>query len=318
MSQFFLIPTNENGVVLDTYLADDLQTALGKPFAFPSAFVYAHGWWTDASKAMQDYNHFTVGFAKMVAEIAAAGAADVGSPALAIGVHWPSMISEDPGALVNSFELATFYTMEKRADNIGENAGYMILRILFERGAGLKTINLVGHSFGCKVVLSLLEEVAKYADDKIPGVPINVVLLQAALDSNQLEDGDAYGRVYKAYPKLRLLFTVSHADRALTVAYPAARVINIFSSGSRTALGAAGPTQKVIDQFGGIASINVGAGFDRKAVVALAGNRLIKADLTDLHMDKNNPYKEDPFSGHHSDIFHPEIYDMIAGFVFGV
>jgi hypothetical protein len=321
MSHFFVIPANENGIVLDAYLLDDLSTALSAPFSFSDVFVYSHGWWTDASRAMQDYNRFTIGLAKQVQAIAASGALSASGPiaALGVGVHWPSMLSDDSGSLINNLEVASFYTMEKRADNIGENAGYTILRALFQSG-GPRRINLVGHSFGCKVILSLLQEIAQDGIQCPSNVSLNVVLLQAATDDNHLEAGDAYGLVSSSFPALRLLLTVSQADLALKTAYPAAHVVNYFSGHQdRQALGFAGPTQAVVNQFGGyLAIININPGFSRQTVVNLAGNRLIQADLTGIHRDPANPYKADLFSGHHSDIFRGEVYDMIAGFVYGV
>jgi len=319
MSHFFMIPANENGIVLDNYLVEDVRTALAAPFNFTDVFLYSHGWWTDASRAMQDYNRFTIGFAQLVRIIASANPnAPLKADSLGIGVHWPSMLSEDTGSILNRLEAATFYTMEKRADNIGENAGYMILRSLFEGSTHPRRLNLVGHSFGCKVILSLLQEVAQDGIQCPQNVTLNVVLLQAATDDNHLETGDAYGMVSSAFPNLRLLVTVSQEDLALKVAYPAAHIVNLFrGTQDRQALGFAGPTSKVVDQFGGKTQIDVNPGFVRQTVTGCRG-RLVLADLTGIHRDPNNPYKPDPFSGHHSDIFRSEIYDLIAGFVFGI
>jgi hypothetical protein len=218
MSHFFVIPTNENGIVLDKYLTDDMRTALAAPFDFSDVFLYSHGWWTDASRAMQDYNRFTIGFAQLAQKIAIANPAPSRRAGLGIGIHWPSMLTENSGSVLNLLEAATFYTMEKRADNIGENAGYMILRTLFEGCRIPIRINLVGHSFGCKVILSLLQEVAQDGIQCPQGVTLNVVLLQAATDDNHLEVGDAYGMVSRAFPNLRLLITTSQEDLALKVA----------------------------------------------------------------------------------------------------
>jgi len=107
--------------------------------------------WTDASGCNARYNRFTIGFARMVRGITAGTPpVPLATPSLGIGIHWPSMLSEDAGSYRNWLEAASFYTMEKRADNIGENAGYLVLRSLFEHP--LKRITLIGHSFGCKVV----------------------------------------------------------------------------------------------------------------------------------------------------------------------
>jgi hypothetical protein len=122
-----------------------------------------------------------------------------------------------------------------------------------------------------------------------------------------------------AFPNLRLLVTTSQEDLALKVAYPAAHIINPFRGMQyRQALGCIGPTQTVVGQFGGMTPIAVNSGFTRQTVTACAGSRLVKADVTGIHRAPNNPYKPDAFSGHHSDIFRSEVYDLIAGFVFGV
>jgi hypothetical protein len=320
MSHFFMIPANENGIVLDNYLIDDIQVALAAPFAFSDVFLYSHGWWTDASMAMQDYNRFTIGFAQRALTIANAKPKLSLGGSLGIGIHWPSMLTEDTGSIgsiVNRLEAASFYTMEKRADNIGVNAGYLILRSLFECKSPPQRVNLIGHSFGCKVILSLLQEIAKDGIECPPTVALNVVLLQAATDDNHLEQADIYGAVAGWSRNLRLLVTISHEDLALRVAYPAAHVIDVFRGNQvRQALGVAGPTAKVSNQFGGAKQMAVNAEFARTTITACSGDRLIVADLTGIH--RSNPKNADPITGHHSDIFLPEVYDLIAGFVFGV
>lgn len=321
MAHFFMVATNENGIISDQYITDDLRTALSAPLGFSDAFIYSHGWWTGPAKAMEGYNHFTIEFARTMMSIAKKQpGGELPSGSLGIGIHWPSMLSEDAGSVANWFQAASFYTMEKRADNIGENAGYLLLRSLFQTDLKPERINLVGHSFGCKVVLSLLQEVFKDKSEvKIPkDVAINVVLLQAACDNNQLEKGDAYGDV-ASFPKLRMLITTSQEDKALHVAYPMAGKLNFFRGlGRRAALGAAGPTDAVVQLFGSKEDLTIESGFDRAEVVKASANRLIVADLTALHRSPDNSYKPDAFSGHHSDIFIPEMYELIVGFIFGV
>ena len=39
-----------------------------------------------------------------------------------VGIHWPSEITEDPGSPLNVLQLFTFYTMEHRADAVGERS----------------------------------------------------------------------------------------------------------------------------------------------------------------------------------------------------
>jgi hypothetical protein len=159
MAQFLMLPTNENGLITDTdILTLDLLTALKAPFNFSEIFLYSHGWCTDATGAMQSYNKFGIGFAKTLLE-GLTQATSLPSH-LAVGIHWPSMMSEDPSSPLNALEPLSFYSMEKRADTVGEHAGYSFLRTLLENNTSIQRINLIGHSFGCKVVLSTLQEIA--------------------------------------------------------------------------------------------------------------------------------------------------------------
>jgi len=61
-------------------------------------------------------------------------------------------------------------------------------------------------------------------------------------------------------------------------------------------------------------SVAVGPNFD-PGMAAPLSDRLIVADLTSLH--DAHPENNDSFSGHHSDIFHTEIYKLLAAFFFG-
>src|SRR5438552_18171177 len=91
MSHFLLLPTNENGLILDPDAKNELMSLANVPFDFNDFFIYSHGWWTDATRAMSDYNRFSVEFAKVIRT-------DLGTavtPALATGSHWPSSLSDD-------------------------------------------------------------------------------------------------------------------------------------------------------------------------------------------------------------------------------
>ena len=113
---------------------------------------------------------------------------------------------------------------------------------------------------------------------------------------------------------LRILGTRSDEDKALQTWYPKAHLVNFFRPGfSRVALGANGPTAQVVQQFGGVDKVDVGKGFSASALAALK-NRLVVANLTPLHKASAEP--ADSFSGRHSDIFHDEMYNLIAGFLF--
>lgn len=317
MSQLFIVPTNANGLILDTQIAADINTALSPPFVFDDVFLYAHGWWTSPERAMQDYNQFTVGYARSVLTALAAAGQPPG--ALGIGVQWPSMLFNSDSLLADAAEAATFYEMETRADSIGANAGYALLRCVLQSNPPRRKISLIGHSFGCKVVCNLLEEL--YQDRVTIAFPaateLNVVLLQAAFDNNDLEPGNIYGDLAAGFPNLRLLITTSQLDAALGDLYPKAERLNLFKilGAPRVALGFGGPTPIVQAQFAPVASVSVGPGFTAAQLPPRASYRMLIADLTPLHADPSSAPFNDRLAGHHSDIFRNEIYSLIAGFV---
>src|SRR5262249_10822145 len=156
-----------------------------------------HGWWNAASNAASEYNIFSIGFAQVLQSLVLRSPDQVPkfggafSP-LALAVHWPSMLSDDQSSVVNFLEATSFFTMEHRADDVGQHAGYSLLRLLIEARAGKQPLrfNLIGHSFGCRVLCSALEALAD--DDATLGAAkamnavFNVVLLQAAADTDSL------------------------------------------------------------------------------------------------------------------------------------
>src|SRR5689334_19889551 len=105
MSHFLTFVTNANGVVEDPAVRDEINVLMSPTFAFDEIFLYSHGWWTDATAALNTYNRFSVGFANLLHQ-----AGNVPS-VLSVGIHWPSMLSED-GGLANLLEAASFFTME--------------------------------------------------------------------------------------------------------------------------------------------------------------------------------------------------------------
>ena len=244
--------------------------------------------------------------------------------------YWPSMLSADPSGFFNDFEAASFYTMEKRADAVGEHAGYFLLKAIAaavkSKTSTLVRLHLVGHSFGCKVLANALQSMTPDKIDKsdlaaLNSVTVNLVLLQAAFDEDHLEKGDQYGDIAGKFPNLRILATTSQEDKALHEWYPkaqAAKIITLFSQ--RNALGAVGPTAKAAKPFGGRKDIAVDANFQVKTVTSLK-DRFIVADITALHRDAvllaSVGATPDKFSGHHSTIFLNPLYSLMAGFLFG-
>ncbi len=318
MSHFFTFITNENGLILDDNLQTSLSDALSSPFNFSDIFIYSHGWWTSDAQAMSEYNRFSIEFARTLSN-----QLETPLSGLCLGIHWPSMLNENQNSFENLFELTSFYTMEKRADSVGIHGLYSLLRLIAN---GKKNddspplrIHFIGHSFGCKVVCAALQEILNYDDTEkiLANIQINVVLLQAAFDNNHLEKGDAYGNISSGFPNLRILITKSDEDLVLKNIYPDAEKANIFGAhGSRIALGSRGPTDAVITQFGGKVPLTPITVYPKFAwtTPANTNTRLFVADLTQLH--QAYPALGSPIVGHHSDLFHDEIYRLITGFLF--
>lgn len=318
MSNFINAPINENGIILDSGIGGILKDAMSPPFRFTDVFVYSHGWWTGSTGAAADYHRFSMQFTKQLLLIGATPPTLLHRPAssLAAAVHWSSTLSEDQDFIANYAERLSFYSMAKRADVVGQHGVYALLRMMFEALGALTAppslrLHLLGHSFGCRVVCSALEQIAKDGIQVPSAATLDAVLLQAAFNSDELDPDGMYGNVSKL--NLRLLATRSDSDTSLGKWYPIAeRLVNLFSGRAVTALGAVGPSAATQTEFGGAGIIAVGPGFTYPAVVPLT-ERLVAVDLSPLHAATGPGYL---FSGHHSDIYHDEIYQLIAGFFF--
>ena len=311
MSHHFIVPTNENGMSLDQYIVTDVQAAMTEPFQFAHVFLFSHGWWTNAIHAMEGYNRFTIEFSRFFRTDPAL----VDLPILSVGVHWPSTLTEDEISVANYFQALSFYTMEKRADAVGVNTAFTLLRLILDSWSGQPAplaIHLIGHSFGAKVVCAALERLVEQSGAN--PIPVNIVfdiaLIEAAFDNDELEPQNEYGKLGNALPDLRILVTHSDKDTALSKLYPDAHKAARLLGKIKPALGSAGPSQGVKNLFGGAAEVAVGPGF--LAPEGGLPSRLTLADLTELHTA--HPERFLKFSGNHSDIFYPEIYALLCAF----
>jgi hypothetical protein len=329
VAHYITVPVNENGIIFDSSMNDVVVEAMGvSPFGFRDVYVYSHGWSTNADSALDQYNKFSVDMARMVLLTRRADPGLFAAPPqddLGIGIHWPSEITEDPSSPLNDLQLVTFYTMEHRADAVGKNAVYTMLRlILAERvGAGMPLrIFMIGHSFGCKVVLSALQELKIDIDGgtivEPPETEFNVVLLEAATDNDNLETADIYGRVSQM-ENLRLLMSTSQLDKALGTWFPLAGKIANLLHAPPAALGFAGPTDATCaaGTFGPPARISVDVGFTAAGLSRIT-NRFIVADLTPVHQARvsSGAWPGGGFAGSHADISFAEIYELMCGFFF--
>ncbi len=311
MSHHFIVPTNENGMSLDQYIVTDVQAAMTGPFQFAHVFLFSHGWWTNAIHAMEGYNRFTIEFSRFFRTDPAL----VGLPILSVGVHWPSTLTENEISVANYFQALSFYTMEKRADAVGQNTTFTLLRVILDSWSGQPAplfIHMIGHSFGAKVVCAALERLVEQRGTKpIPAnVTFDIALIEAAFDNDEMDPQNEYGQLIKALPDLRLLVTHSDKDTALSKLYPAAHEAARLLGKFKPAMGNAGPSPVMQNLFGGAAAISVGPGF--AAPTGGLPSRLTVADLTPLHTA--HPERAVAFSGNHSDIFYQEIYALLCAF----
>lgn len=328
MSGFLMVPINENGVVVDTNIATNAANAMAPDIDLNEIFLYSHGWSTDADGAMTLYNRFSIEFSRfLVGRPVPAGLRAVAG-LLSVGIHWPSEIVEDGSNVPDAFakiigmvQPLTLYSMERRADAVGMHGVYSVLRQFITnwqpRNRALQLplrINLLGHSFGCKVIAAAVQAIA---DDLVsrkiePKVDLlwNVVLIEPAFQTNNLSPGGCYEDL-AGMPNLRLLVTTSQEDTALTEAFPLAhRIVDFF--GVDSALGATGPDDKTVAAFGGATHLPIVPGFSLAQSKA-ATTKLVVADLTPLH--RANPNRSG-WGGHHSDFNYSEVYALVAGFLF--
>jgi Alpha/beta hydrolase of unknown function (DUF900) len=322
MSHYITVPIDANGVIdPDEKIQDIITMSMSAAFGTTDVFIYSHGWWTTADAALKQYNVATTGFIFFTRNKGYPKKESPMFPFL-IGVHWPSTVEDDPAGLLNFLEPLTFYTMEKRADDIGQEGLYAILRLIFSSTTPETNlrINLFGHSFGCKVVCAALEELA-LNDIPVPvNIRFNVILLQAAFATDRLDPSNTYGHVIPKFgPRLRMLISKSEADTALCDAFPKAHEINLFAKGVRTALGATGPSNALVAAFPShqAVTVNWDSSFLGSELIPHPGPGIVVADLTPFHKSPNNKYVADPSGGHHSDIFQPQIYDLMGWFIFG-
>jgi hypothetical protein len=317
-SHYLMIPISGQGIIVDPGTKGIIQSAMTDPFFHTDVFLYSHGWWTRAEGAMNDYNRFIMGFGRIA--MAADATAGVQTRAsLGIGVHWPSMVSEDANTPLTVLQPFTYFNRAKMADEVGEHGGYSLLRLMLEArhaaGVAPPRFHLIGHSFGCKVVCSALQALATDLGTSglLKHVTLNAVLLQAAFDTNALEPGESYGEILKVIPSARFLVTKSSLDKAVGNEYVLVqRVMNLFGTPTQ-GLGAVGPSPGTATAAGGSFELQVGPNFAPPAPPALSG-RLVVADLQPLHAA--NPSHAVEFSGQHSDIYYDEIYRLIAAFLF--
>jgi pimeloyl-ACP methyl ester carboxylesterase len=141
------------------------------------------------------------------------------------GPDLKALDAKDLNTVLDAIRVFSFWQMKKRAGTVGANG---VRRVLMElqTAAPKAEFHLVGHSFGCKVLLSALA-----GEDKQP--PVNsLVLLQAAISTDAFaEKVNVRGKTMPAAYNLVLaqgrvkgpiVATFSDNDSALGLGYPPA------------------------------------------------------------------------------------------------
>jgi hypothetical protein len=200
----------------------------------------------------------------------------------------------------------SYYEMKNRAGVIGQTGLGPLIGGLAAANGGAPRVNLMGHSFGARLVASALAGLA--ADQSGTASPVkSLVLVQGAFSHfafapNLPMDAGTAGALSAFRDRVDgpLLATHSLADRAVGWWYPTASMLSHSNSESVTDLtyewGGMGHDGYQQDGVYDVALGPAGTayGFEAGALYRLDANRVIKA-------------MQSPFSGAHSDIVHPEL-----------
>jgi hypothetical protein len=229
------------------------------------------------------------------------GAANLGG-ALSRGAA--NMLNAAQGALGSAFRLVnylTFYVMKERAGTVGDGLNRTLSCIRRDH-AGLP-INLVGHSFGARLVTAAAARGVKLT-------PCSLSLLQAAYSHNSFaaktewEGGlDGYFRPIFSGGRVDgpIIATHTKNDQAVGLAYP---IASRLAGQNANALGDAN------DPFGGVGRNGV--------LHVLAGERGPDGELlpADLHYafvkGKTNNLLADKYIKDHSDVRNKEVANAVA------
>ncbi len=215
--------------------------------------------------------------------------------------------------LLDPLRVLSYWKMKERARQIGENAGFNLLKTLQEKAAQTVRFHLIGHSFGCIVVSSTLN--GPKGQGKLVR-PVNTVFLaQGAVSLWSYcakipyeKNRPGYFNQILAQGKVSgsIVTTRSEYDYAVGRVYPLAGKV-VFSSVDFA------PGQKQLPKYGGIGSYGIG-GDDLGAVDMdmLACDRSYDFKPGKIYNLESSKFINDvamggPTSGAHCDIAKPEV-----------
>ncbi len=327
MGTLLMVPVDETGALVDASTPTLIQNALSETVS--DVCLFSHGWWTNADRSMIDYSRFLLGFNRTLARVGKPTGLTLPTDAVAIGLHWPSMYSEDPNAFANIFQVGSFHTMEVRTYAVGRGGGKQIVAAVWQWAVDHPDVQfrmyLVGHSFGCRVacyalVSAMRDELALYTAfmRRYPPVPVRLALLEAAMPHDVFALGHPYATLQSYGPALRILATRSTLDTPLVTSryYPEAEAVQpadqfdlsqpqapgsiLTSRPPIPALGGVGPDPSTLGAYNNnnqsLHYLPVGVGFQCTNVV-WGADRLLVADLTPLHEAHRQQDQVRPSSG---------------------
>ncbi|HYM69388.1 MAG TPA: hypothetical protein VEZ44_07315 [bacterium] len=323
---YTIVPMASDGSIANPNVLDALAAQAA---AVSDIFIFCHGWWTSAAQAQEQYTRFTDGVAACFQRRWDILAIPARNQILPIGVHWPSMVSDHPGVFTNLFEAFSYDDMRALAERVARSGLCALLQRAWRQATAAHPMRLhvLGHSMGCRIACLGLHtailsdsrptdptDLATAPWSQIqPHVRIDVVLFQGAIDDDMLEPIEPYG-ILSTTPGVRILVTRSDQDKVLKD-YPP-------DDGKHGAMGAAGPTPATFTDAasrfnGGAGNVVVGAGATYQVVSAVPQDFVV-ANLTPLHDAHGNGRNNEwaGLSGHHSDIYCDEVYELVTGFVY--
>lgn len=199
--------------------------------------VFVHGWNKNVASAEGDYQRFLCRLhGKIRDELPNAKARE---GLLVIGVFWPSTISNKSSEPL-ILKPASYFRIRNRADHLARTGVPDFLNTLAasQRSAAPRSLQLIGHSFGGRIVVASLEELSR-RKDLVPLLrtfeSTNVVLLNAAVAPDRflwipkaIADASKAGSSARFTPSTRsYLFNVhSFNDSATRRLFPVASVFN--------------------------------------------------------------------------------------------
>lgn len=317
MSHFPTLTPDKNGHILDQRFKEELQTVASNPFAFTDVFLFSFGWSQSALGASAGYNAFSLGFARALQGLLCASPAQWPKIAaafqpLALAPDWPATLARNHDRTLNIREPDSFLALQRRADEVGQQAGHCTLRLMIERQREHQPyrFNLIGHGFGCRVLCAALQALAENTDTaaKLAANEFNVVLIQPAIDADALAPGRLYGKVQASIPQLRVLVTTSENDLLLGKWYPEAQRFARDFSSCTDAMGVRGPAGEL--QISPDQKLDV-----TNAIVPSFSGRMCVANLTPLHQSTATAFgSKRAWGGQHGDINLPQLYDLLARF----